>query len=363
MNATEQNVGIVSVGVYLPEEVRRNDWWPEAIRTKWQERAQAFRPDEKQMLTELARLPPGAMLVAKAIAEGKGDTFYGARERRVAPKEMPCSDMETRACADALARAGLATREVDLLLGNSSIPDYMLSPNVVAVHHKLGLGNHCMSIAVDNSCSSFLIQFTTAEAMMRAGRAKYALLYQSCAMRIASPENPQSAWFGDGATAVLLGPVAAGRGILGSAHRTNSKYHEAIVATVPGKRWYDEGRVEWMPKNRDLAKEVIFTMPDCAKEVVEGALAEAKLGKDDVDFYACHQATTWSRRVTQEYVGLTRARSVDTYGWAGSLSAANIPLVLATAEREGQLRDNDVVAAYAGGSGITYGSIVLRWGR
>ena len=70
-----------------------------------------------------------------------------------------------------------------------------------------------------------------------------------------------------------------------------------------------------------------------------------------------------TRRVAQECAGLRRARFVDTYATAGTLSAANVPLVLEVARREGSLQDGDVVATFSGGSGETYSSLILRWGR
>ena len=99
-----------------------------------------------------------------------------------------------------------------------------------------------------------------------------------------------------------------------------------------------------------------------AREVVRAALEDAKLEEDDVDFYACHQGIAWLRAVTQEAAGLGHARSVDTYMKTGNLGSPNIPVVLAEAEEKGLLHDGDLVVTHAGGSGVTYSSLVLRWG-
>jgi hypothetical protein len=37
--------------------------------------------------------------------------------------------------------------------------------------------------------------------------------------------------------------------------------------------------------------------------------------------------------------------------------------VLATGEADGLLGDGDLVTLFGGGTGITYGAAVLRWGR
>ena len=84
---------------------------------------------------------------------------------------------------------------------------------------------------------------------------------------------------------------------------------------------------------------------------------------EDVDFFSTHQAAPWVREVTQRTCGLTRARSVDTFHWTASLGPCNPPLMLAIGEREGLLRQDDLVAIYTGGGGITWSGVIMRWGR
>ncbi len=95
---------------------------------------------------------------------------------------------------------------------------------------------------------------------------------------------------------------------------------------------------------------------------MDEALASAGATAADVDYYASHQAQRWLRKVTSDLIGFTKARGVDTFPWAGSVLAANIPLQLDVAQREGLLRDGDLVATYAGGVGVTSSAMVLRWG-
>ena len=65
--------------------------------------------------------------------------------------------------------------------------------------------------------------------------------------------------------------------------------------------------------------------------------------------------------MSQSVAGLTHARSLDTYPWAGNLAGANLPMVMAVAQREGLLKKGDLVACYAGGGGMTWSAAVLRW--
>src|SRR5262249_15619084 len=107
----------------------------------------------------------------------------------------------------------------------------------------------------------------------------------------------------------------------------------------------------------------LFSLVDWAKQSLDEALAAARVQPAEVDYYCSHQATVWLRRVTQEYVGLTRARFLDTFAFTASLAACNSPLQMALAEREGLLRSGDTVAVFGGGTGVTRSGMILRWGN
>ena len=119
----------------------------------------------------------------------------------------------------------------------------------------------------------------------------------------------------------------------------------------------------WLAHNHETVTRMFMSLADQGKEVVDAALEDAGLRAADVDFYASHQATSWFSTVTRDYIGMGDARTMSTYPFAGNLSACNVPFVLETARSEGLLRDDDVVATYSGGSGVTYSSLVMRWGR
>lgn len=138
--------------------------------------------------------------------------------------------------------------------------------------------------------------------------------------------------------------------------------HDGMVFGVPGKKWFEDGRIVGYPKKAAVAWRMLLSIADFGKDVLGAALEDAGLTVDEVQFYASHQATAWFRAVTQEHAGMHDAKSTDTFPWAGSLSAANIPLVLAIGEREGLLKHGDIVAAYSGGNGITYSGLTMRWG-
>lgn len=357
MNAI--GAGILGIGVYLPETIRRNDWWPDHVVSKWKDKAMHRRADE----VPLARTP-GVEAALRAMAELHDDPFGGSVERRVMKDDELSSDMEIVAARRALESAKVAASEIDAIISFTFCPDYLSCPTGAVVHQRLGLPKRCMTFSLEAACNSFGIQLSLADQAIRSGSMKRVLLVTSSAYSKVMPmEAPMSPWLGDGATAVVLGPVPAGRGILAYAHGTDSEAHSGMVCGVPGKRWYDEGRIIGYAEDKRMAQAIILRAVDHAKSVTGDALAKAGLTPNDVDFYAGHQGGPWMRRVTQEFSGMHRARSLDTFKAFGNLGAANIPLILSLAAHEGTLRDGDVVATFSAGTGMTYSSVVMRWGR
>jgi len=352
----ECRVGLLGVASYLPPETRHNDWWPAATAERWVRERRAAPAAPPDAIT------PAMARVLEAIAEQAVDPFQGVVERRVMPRDMSAVDMEVDAAERAMSSAGIDRREIDALFTHTAVPDYLLSNTACVLHRALGLQPECFAMQAEASGHSFMMQLTLAEHMIGSGRARSVLLVQSsAASRLLDREDPQSPLFGDGAAAVVVGRVASG-GLLATVHRTDGANPRALIASVPAGRWYDGGRIVLHRGDIQAARRGFLDAADRALEVVGGALRDAGCAPGDVNFFAVHQGTPWLRRVTQESLGLTRARWVDTFSTTGYLFGASIPLILETAQQRGMLAADDVVVMYGGGVGATYGATVMRWG-
>jgi 3-oxoacyl-[acyl-carrier-protein] synthase-3 len=350
-------IGILDIGIYLPPEVRRNDWWPADTVARWTERARSAQPATPGPLSA-----SGARIMS-AVAALADDPFQGAVERRVMAADMSSSDMEASAARDALERAGIDPGEIDLLLVHSVAPDHQLGNVAAALHHRLGLPRRCLAMQADASSYAFLGQLALAEAMIAAGRAGHALLVQSCAAsRLLEADDAIAPYFGDGASAVVVGPVAT-RGLRGSVHFADGRYPSTVIASVPGGTWFDEGRAVIHVADPAGLRAVFVQTADLCKESVEAALASSRISPSDVRFFCAHQGTKWLSGIAQEHAGLRDAASIDTFARTGYVFSASIPLSLRMAVDEGRLAPTDVVVLFAGGTGMTYGATVLEWGR
>lgn len=353
-------VGVTGVGLHLPP-VRTNDWWPAEVVARWAKESAAELDRAQDAEGEV--FSEGARVILEAMAPYRGDPFRGVTERRVLPDGVPSSVMELAAAKDALERAQVPASRIGLVLTWSAIPDDLLVPQACRVHHELGLPRGTMAVALDGAQNSFHHQLALARPLIASGAIDYALLVQSCAWtRWFGVETPASGWIGDGATAVVLGPVAPEHGVLAQRDVTDGSYTEGLVFGVPGQRWYDEGRVRAYFRDSGLARRVITETVAASAAVAQDAMKAAGVAEDQVDFYAAYQGFAWLRAATQRLIGLKNPATVDTFSWSGNIGAVNIPLVWAMGEREGLLKPGQTVVSVSGGSGVTISSSVLRWG-
>ncbi|MCC6998457.1 MAG: 3-oxoacyl-ACP synthase III family protein [Deltaproteobacteria bacterium] len=362
MSKQSTGVGILGIGLYLPPGVRKNSDLPAHIVDGWRKRlAQSAGRQAEQ---DLSGLGAGARHTAAGMKRLISDPFQGTSERRVAAPDQSATEMGALAAEEALKRAGLRAADIDLILTWDAVPDVPHVASACLLHQRLGLPSRCFSLSVEAACNAFNMQASIANRMIQSGQARHALLVQvNNFQRVTPLEETVSLVFGDGATAVVLGPVSAGRGILAESHRTDSYFTRTLAISPPGRPWYEEGRSVLHSPDKMAAHRMLLSVADFGKEVIIDALASAHLSAGDVDFFACHQGAAWLRGAVQQHAGLEKARAVDTFAWTASLGGANITAVMAVGEREGMLRDGDCVATFAGGTGVTYSSLVLRWGR
>ncbi len=250
-----------------------------------------------------------------------------------------------------------------MLLVHSVVPDYQLANAACGLHERLGLPVACLSLITEATSYTSLAQLALAEALIVAGRARRVLAVQSfLGSRIVSAEDPSSLLLGDGATAMVIGRVSGERGVLATTHYTEGRSVDGLVMSVPGGRWYDPGTPQVHVANPPRLFEAQLRIADtCATAALE-ALAKAEVALDEVDAVAVYQGTPWLQRVVYEQLGITRLRPYETFGRLGYLGSATLPVALWAAQRDGELGDDDLVVIIGGGTGMTYGAAVLRWG-
>ena len=129
----------------------------------------------------------------------------GIRARHFVDDGVNASDLAEQAARHALAAAGCAAEELDLIIVATSTPDMVFPSTAAILQRKLGVFG-CAAFDVQAVCSGFIYALTVADAMMRTGAAHTALVVGTEVFSRILDFNDRGTCvlFGDGAGAVVL---------------------------------------------------------------------------------------------------------------------------------------------------------------
>lgn len=303
----------------------------------------------------------------------------GIEARRFAEPGIGTSDMGLLAARDALAAAGLAPHDLDLIVFATLSPEHAFPGSGVFLQQKLGLcdgedAKFVPALDVRNQCSGFLYALSTAVAHVRAGMARHVLVVgaetHSAALDLSTEGRTVSSLFGDGAGAVIVSATEEDRGVRGVYLGADGRFAEVLCQKI-----WDIRKRPFIPKNADrsgtVAPEMLWATMDGklvfkhAVGTMLGALMRActahKIGVEDIDMFLFHQANMRINQFIAQQLGVGDDKIPHNIQRYGNTTAATIPILLAEQVREGRLRPGMKVAMAAFGSGFTWGAAIVDW--
>ncbi len=358
------SAAITGIGVYLPEQIRENDFWPPAFRERFAQQGDRTFNDIPSPLDETA-----AAIVARDLAREALDPMLGAKQRRVADDSLSSAQAEAFAAQEALRDAGVAPDDVDLVLSHALVPDRIMPPTAVALAALIG-AHRARAMAVDTACASAVSQLEVARAFIEAGLARHVLVAQSHLLwRALSPSHPASPGLGDAATAVLVSGDRnaprrlAIRGCFGQTHGE----HARSVTWLRGNDdesdppwWLAGGEMRMGSRNPAGAKFLMReTVTFGARTIHECALSSG-IPVDRIDVLASVQPRGFIPHAIAERLGLPRDRAVTSYEEIAHVGACGPIFNLHRARALGRLKPGTVVALYAQGAGFTRAAALLE---
>ena len=312
-------------------------------------------------------LPPrkltNADLIAVLAAQGveTSDEWIvdrtGIRARHFAAADVCSSDLAVEAAKRALEAAQLQAQDIDLIIVATSTPD-MVFPSVACIlQHKLGIAG-CPAFDVQAVCSGFVYALTVADAMIKTGAAKRALVVgaEVFSRILDFSDRTTCVLFGDGAGAVVL-EASEEPGILASDLHADGKY--VNILCVPGH--VSGGKVLGDPMLKMDGQAVFKLAVGVLESAARAVLAKANLTEADIDWLIPHQANIRIMQSTAKKLKLSMDKLVVTVDQHGNTSAASIPLALDVAARSGQVKKGDTVMLEGVGGGFTWGAVLLTY--
>ncbi len=285
-------------------------------------------------------------------------TRTGIGQRHVAAEGEATSDLALAASRQALAAAGLAAADVDLIVVATTTPDVIFPSTACILQDKLGARGG-PAFDVQAVCSGFVYALSIADGMLRSGAVRNALVVGAdIYSRILDwTDRKTCVLFGDGAGAVVLVPSDE-PGIL--ATRLHADGSQRGMLCVPGQ--VRNGTV-WGDPFVHMDGQAVFKFAvRVLTEVADEALAAAAMPRSGIDWLIPHQANLRIMDATSKRLGIARERVVVTVDRHANTSAASIPLALDEAVRDGRIRDGQHVMMLGVGGGFTWGSALVRWG-
>ena len=281
----------------------------------------------------------------------------GIRARHFAADDVCSSDLAVEAARRALEAAQLQAQDIDLIIVATSTPD-MVFPSVACIlQHKLGIAG-CPAFDVQAVCSGFVYALTVADAMIKTGAAKRALVVgaEVFSRILDFSDRTTCVLFGDGAGAFVL-EASEEPGILASDLHADGKY--VNILCVPGH--VSGGKVLGDPMLKMDGQAVFKLAVGVLESAARAVLAKANLTEADIDWLIPHQANIRIMQSTAKKLKLSMDKLVVTVDQHGNTSAASIPLALDVAVRSGQVKKGDTVMLEGVGGGFTWGAVLLRY--
>ncbi|MFC7332174.1 beta-ketoacyl-ACP synthase III [Rhodocista pekingensis] len=285
----------------------------------------------------------------------------GIRSRHIAAEGETTSDLAEAAARAALAHAGVAADEVDLIVLATATPDQTFPATATKVQARLGITRGA-AFDVQAVCSGFVYALAIADNFIKAGQARTALVIgaETFSRILDWTDRTTCVLFGDGAGAVVLRAeegegTAADRGILSTHLHSDGRHHDLLYVDGGPSTTQTVGHLRM--KGQEVFKHAVVNLA----HVVEEALAANGLSPADISWLVPHQANLRIIESTARKLKLDGSRVVLTVDHHGNTSAASIPLALCEAVHDGRVQRGDIVLLEAMGGGFTWGAALVRW--
>ncbi len=223
---------------------------------------------------------------------------------------------------------------------------------------------------VKAQCSGFIYALSVADQFIKSGMYKNALVIgsevQSNVFEQSDRGRNMAVIFGDGAGAVVLEATnEPNKGILTTKLHSDGHSAEELFLEHPGSRRKQRYNATMMETGELLphmnGKLVFVNAIKYFPEVIREALAECNLKDSDVDLLIPHQANARITVQVQKEMGLPDEKVISNIDRYGNTTAASIPIALCEAWQDGKIKDGDLIAMAAFGSGFMWASALIRW--
>ncbi|AEN16413.1 3-oxoacyl-(acyl carrier protein) synthase III [Helicobacter pylori SNT49] len=290
----------------------------------------------------------------------------GIKERRFANDEEKSSDLGVVAAKQAIERAHLTPKDIDLVVVATLSPDFLAMPSTACVlSAKLGIENK-PAFDISAACTGFIYLLSVAKAYVESGMCENALIVgaEKTSSVLDFKDRGTCILFGDGAGACVIGRTKRLKEsildvqISANGNFSNYLYTPRTLKSTPFNAKEEASEPFLRMKGNEVFKLAVKTL----LKDVEMILEKNALKPEDVRLFIPHQANFRIIQAVREHLDFKDEQVVLTVHKYGNTSAASIPMAMGEAYEEGRLKKGDLMLLDAFGGGLTWGSALVYFG-
>jgi 3-oxoacyl-[acyl-carrier-protein] synthase-3 len=291
----------------------------------------------------------------------------GIEERRKLRDNEQNSDMAFKACVNALKKAGVDAKDVDLILGCTTSPDRFMPSMAATVQAKLGATERCAAYDIFTACAGWMTGLQVADSFIRTGQYKNILVIGSEALSrfVNWGDRTTCVLFGDGAGASLIQPCQAGDPgeILEVRVRADGRYGDAldipgIGSQCPASQHVLDNNLHYIRMNgQEIFKHAVRNMVSICEEILE----HQHLKQEQIQWLVPHQANIRIIEAVGKKLGFPAKKVALNVHKYGNTSSATVPTCFDEYVEAGKIKHGDLVLMTTFGGGLSWAGALVRW--
>jgi 3-oxoacyl-[acyl-carrier-protein] synthase III len=289
----------------------------------------------------------------------------GITERRWCGPNESTVQLATPAALQAIEAAGIAPRDVDLIIVATDTPEYISPATSSVLQARLG-ATRAGTFDVNCACAGFVTALDVAWKFLRADeRYQNILVVGVYAMSkyLDTKDKKTVTIFADGAGAVVL-QRSIRAGILASELFADGTYADRMGVFAGGTA--EPITADVLSQNyRNRLRFIQKYPPEVNEEgwprIVRSVLSRVGKSEADVDLWLWTQVNLSTIKSVMSHLQQPMDRAHTVMNRVGYTGSACIPMALDDAVRTQRLKDGDLVVMTGSGAGLAMGTVALEW--
>ena len=287
----------------------------------------------------------------------------------MAVSENVAADVGTDADTEAYVNSALS---LDLIIVATATPDFIGCPSTACiVQEKLG-AKRAAAMDISAGCTGFIYGLESAAGLLSiSSERKRALVIGSEVLSKFTDWNERESCvlFGDGAGAVILEKTGAPRegpgkrGLLRTILGADGSGSEFLVFRRGGSRDpFRAGEIVANPTHVEMNGQAVYNFAvKTITQTIEESLSREGITADDVAWFVPHQANARIIQAAAKRLKIPEEKFFLNIEEYANTSAASIPIALDELNRNGKLKQGDLILTIGFGGGLTYGANLIVW--